>query len=279
MSLARPSHQPPTADGDRSGRVGIFDSGVGGLTVLRALRTRLPAESFLYLGDTARLPYGTKSAATVQRYALNAAAHLVEHGIKLLVVACNTATSFALQEVADASPVPVLGVVEPGVHVALDTEARRIGVIGTEGTIRSGAYQSALERLGTGVEVRGTACPLLVPLAEEGWGDHPVTDQVASHYLQPLLDWGVQTIILGCTHYPMLCPSLQRVVGPEVRLVDSASAVTEAVVRRHSDLVAEEGRPGAIELHLTDASDSFLRVARAILGEDTPRPEVVTLGR
>ena len=263
---------------DRSLPIAMFDSGVGGLTVLRALRSRLPAESFLYLGDTARLPYGTKSAATVQRYALNAAAHLVGNGIKLLLMACNTASSFALEEVTAACPVPVLGVVEPGVRTALDTGANRIGVIGTEGTIRSGAYQSALEHLGAGVEVRGAACPLLVPLAEEGWGDHPVTDEVARHYIQPLLDWGAQTIILGCTHYPMLRASLQRVVGPDVRLVDSASAVTDAVLRRHPELVATEGSPGTIELHLTDASDSFLRVAHAILGPETPDPEVVTLG-
>jgi len=164
--------------------VGIFDSGVGGLTVLRALRAHLPGESFLYLGDTARLPYGTKSAATVQRYALKAAAHLVGRGVKLLVVACNTASSYALAEVTAASPVPVLGVVEPGVRAALTGDARRIGVIGTEGTIRSGAYQAALGRLAPAVEVRCAACPLLVPLAEEGWCDHPVTDEVARHYLQ-----------------------------------------------------------------------------------------------
>jgi hypothetical protein len=165
--------------------IGIFDSGVGGLTVLRALCERMPDEHYIYLGDTARLPYGTKTADTVRRYALNAAAHLIGHQIKLLVVACNTASSFALEEVAADSPVPVVGVVRPGVRAALFTGAQRVGVIGTEGTIRSAAYQEALAGLGPAVEVRTAACPLFVPLAEEGWGDHSVTDQVARHYLAP----------------------------------------------------------------------------------------------
>jgi glutamate racemase len=178
---------------------------VGGLTVLQALRERLPAEDYLYLGDTARLPYGTKSPATVQRYAVNAARYLVDGGIKLLVVACNTASSYALAEVSAACPVPVVGVVDPGVRAALASGARRIGVIGTEGTVRSEAYQRALRRAAPEVKVEATACPLFVPLAEEGWGDHPVTDQVAEIYLRPLLDLGVDAIILGCTHYPLLC--------------------------------------------------------------------------
>ena len=180
--------------------IGVFDSGVGGLTVLGALRKRFPAENYVYLGDTARLPYGTKSAATVERYAVNAAGHLANHDIKLLVVACNTASSYALDALAAAAPVPVVGVVEPGVRAALATGARRIGVIGTEGTIRSNAYQDTLAGRAPTVEVDAAACPLLVPLAEEGWGDHPITDQVARHYLTPLLEWGAQTLILGCTH-------------------------------------------------------------------------------
>ncbi|MCU0302643.1 MAG: glutamate racemase [Thermoanaerobaculales bacterium] len=258
--------------------IGIFDSGVGGLTVLGALRERLPGEDLVYLGDTARLPYGTKSAATVQRYALNAAAHLAEHDVKLLVVACNTASSYALDALTAASPVPVIGVVEPGARAALATGARRIGVIGTEGTVRSGAYQTALARLAPSVEVEAVACPLLVPLAEEGWGDHPVTDEVARIYLEPLLARGVETVILGCTHYPLLRPSLERVVGPRVRLVDSASAVAETLARDHAGLLGTTGRrPGAIRLELTDASDRFLRITRAILGADPERLELVDI--
>jgi glutamate racemase len=225
--------------------IGVFDSGVGGLTVLQALRQRLPGEDYLYLGDTARLPYGSKSAATVQRYALNAAAHLVRHGIKLLVVACNTASSYALDEVAAASPVPVVGVVEPGVRAALATGIRRVGVIGTEGTIRSGAYQRALERADRGLAVDAVACPLFVPLAEEGWGDHPVTDQVADIYLRPLLDWGAEALILGCT-------------GDYSELLDTSS-----------------GAAGDLHLQFTDASDRFLRITRQILDRDPEHLEVV----
>ncbi len=257
--------------------IGIFDSGVGGLTVLGALRDRLPAEDFVYLGDTARLPYGTKSAATVQRYAINSATHLADHGIKLLVVACNTASSYALDELTARSRVPVIGVVEPGARSATATGADRIGVIGTEGTVRSNAYQTALAQLAPSVDVDAVACPLLVPLAEEGWGDHPVTDEVARHYLAPMLDWGVETVILGCTHYPLLRPSLQRVVGPGVRLVDSAKAVAETVAADHADLVTHEGPRGTVRLELTDASDRFLRITRAILGRDPEHLEVVDI--
>ncbi len=258
--------------------IGIFDSGVGGLTVLKALRERLPGEDFVYLGDTARLPYGTKTASTVRRYALNASAHLVAHNVKLLVVACNTASSFALDALAEASPVPVVGVVLPGARAALMTGAERVGVIGTEGTIRSAAYQEALAGLGAAVEVRAEPCPLFVPLAEEGWGDHPITDQVARHYLQPLLDWGAETIILGCTHYPLLRPSLQRVVGPDVQLVDSASAVAEAVIGDHSELIdTSTGAEGDVHLQLTDASDRFLRITHDILGADPQHLEVVDI--
>jgi len=257
--------------------IGIFDSGVGGLTVLGALRRRLPSECFVYLGDTARLPYGTKSAATVQRYAVKAAAHLLRREIKLLVVACNTASSFALDEVADAVSVPVVGVVQPGAKTAVDTGATRIGVIGTEGTIRSGAYQTAIERMAPGTSVDTVACPLFVPLAEEGWGDHPVTDEVARHYLAPLLNRGVETVILGCTHYPLLTPSLQRVVGSTVRLVDSASAVAETVARDHRSLLAEGDADGSVRLELTDASDRFLRITRSILGRDPEDLEVVDI--
>ena len=257
--------------------IGVFDSGVGGLTVLSALRERFPAEDFVYLGDTARLPYGTKSATTVQRYAVNAAAHLEGHGIKLLVVACNTASSYALDALASSVSIPVVGVVEPGVRAAIATGATRVGVIGTEGTIRSGAYQRALASRTAAVEVEAVACPLLVPLAEEGWGDHPITDQVASLYLAPLLEWRVETVILGCTHYPLLRPSLQRVVGPNIQLVDSAGAVAETLAASHPDLLTPVNRQGTIRIELTDASDRFLRITRAILGRDPEGLEVVDI--
>jgi glutamate racemase len=258
--------------------IGIFDSGVGGLTVLQVLRERLPGENILYLGDTARLPYGTKTAATVQRYAVNAARHLVDHGVKLLIVACNTASSYALDAVAEASPVPVVGVVRPGVRAALMTGARRIGVIGTEGTVHSESYQKALSGLGSAVEVMATPCPLFVPLAEEGWGDHPITDEIARHYLQSMLAWGAETIILGCTHYPLLMPSLARVVGPDIKLVDSAHAVADAVISDHFELIdTAHGASGRVHMQLTDASERFLRITRAILGRDPEQLEIVDI--
>lgn len=257
--------------------IGIFDSGVGGLTVLTALRARLPEQDYLYLGDTARLPYGSKSEKTIRRYALNAASHLFRHDIRLLVVACNTASAHALPALAEISPVPVVGVVQPGVRAALAGGARRIAVIGTEGTIRSGAYQNALHRLAPQVTVSAAPCPLFVPLAEEGWGDHPITDQVSELYLRPLLDTGVEAVILGCTHYPLLKPSLARVAGPGVTLIDSASAVSDAVVERYRG--TPTGRPGSgrVVLHLTDASDRFRRITRTILNKEPEHLEVVDL--
>jgi glutamate racemase len=258
--------------------IGIFDSGVGGLTVLQALRQRLSGEHYLYLGDTARLPYGTKSPATVRRYALNAAAHLARHNIKMLVVACNTASSYALNALVEASAVPVVGVVEPGVRAALAIGGRRIGIIGTEGTIRSGAYQGALTAVAPTIGVHATPCPLFVPLAEEGWGDHPVTDQVAELYLRPILDWGAETIILGCTHYPLLLPSLNRVAGSKVSFVDSASAVATTVMSDHSELIdTSSGAVGDVHIELTDASDRFLRITREILGAEPEHLEVVDI--
>lgn len=261
----------------RDGAIGIFDSGVGGLTVLRALRERLPAEDFLYLGDTARLPYGTKSDATVRRYALNATAHLVRHGIKLLVIACNTASAEALDAVTAASPVPVVGVVEPGARAAAASRATRVAVIGTEGTVRSGAYQRELARIAPDLAVVAAACPLFVPLAEEGWGDHPVTDRVAEIYLRPLLSRGVDALILGCTHYPLLRPSLERVAGGGVRLVDSAQSVTDTVLADHGELLRTQSGSvsGSLRLQLTDASERFFRIARAILDVEPEAIEVV----
>jgi glutamate racemase len=179
----------------------------------------------------------------------------------------------------DASPVPVVGVVEPGVRAALATGAQRVGVIGTEATILSGSYQQTLQRLAPEIQVKACPCPLLVPLAEEGWGNHTVTEEVAKHYLAALLDWGISTLILGCTHYPLLKPALSRVVGADVQLVDSASSVTEAIVSRHSRLLAPAAgiHNGSVEIQLTDASDSFLRVARAILCKEPKTLEVVNL--
>jgi len=245
--------------------IGVFDSGVGGLTVVSALRRRLPCEEVLYLGDTARLPYGTKSESTVTRYTQRNIEVLLGRGVKAVVVACNTASALALPHLSFA--VPVWGVVEPGAARAARLSAGRVGVIATESTVLSDAYGRALRRLRPGLAVASQPCPLLVPLVEEGWLDDPVTEQVAARYLAPLLAQRIDTLVLGCTHYPLLVPLLRRLTGPGVELVDSAEAVAVEV---ESGLAARgllaSGEP-AREHHflVTDAAARFRRLAERIL--------------
>jgi glutamate racemase len=257
--------------------IGIFDSGIGGLTVLAAVRALLPDERLLYLGDTARLPYGTKSAETVVRYARRAAAYLAEHDVKLLVVACNTASAAALEALTESTPVPVIGVVWPGARAAVAGTAGTVGVIGTESTIASGAYVRALHALAPGLTVHARACPLFVPLAEEGWFDHEVTRTVARIYLEPLAHAGVDTLILGCTHYPLLRAAIAAAVGEKVRLVDSAAATAAEVeeVLQRSGLAGAGG--GGLHLLVTDAAARFARLAGLILGEAAVALELVDL--
>ncbi len=264
-----------TAVDDRP--LGVFDSGIGGLTVLAAIHRRLPTESTLYLGDTARVPYGTKSARVVTRYALNTAGFLVQRGIKLLVVACNTASAVALPALEEALDVPVIGVIAPGARRALQAGGRTIGVIGTEGTVASGAYERALKHLDPGVRVHGRPCPLFVPLAEEGWGDHPVARQVAAEYLS---DWANQknldALILGCTHYPLLVPAIEAAVGDRVRLVDSATAVADAVAQVLGDRGAGKASP-THACYVTDVPDRFRVVGERFLGRPLDSVEQVDL--
>jgi glutamate racemase len=219
--------------------IGIFDSGVGGLTVVHALLERLPREELIYLGDTARVPYGSKSAETVARYTKMSARFLLSQGVKMIVVACNTASAYALDELRASVEVPVLGAVEPGARAAVAaTRSGRVGVIGTLGTVRSGAYPRALEAearaRGRSVSVTARACPLLVPLAEEGWLDDEIAEAVARRYLSGLRDEApeLDVLVLGCTHYPLLRPMLQRVARElfrhDVVLVDSAEAMAQA---------------------------------------------------
>ena len=244
--------------------IGVFDSGVGGLTVAAALGRRLPAESILYLGDTARLPYGTKSEQTVARYTQTNVDFLVGRGVKAVVVACNTASALALRHLDTA--LPVWGVIAPGARRAAAVSAGRVGVIATESTIRSDAYAAALRRLRPELDVRSQACPLLVPLVEEGWLDDPVTTEIVRRYLEPVLEAGIDTLVLGCTHYPLLVPLIEKVVGPDVRLVDSAEAVALEVGSELERLGLEaRGRQGEDHVCVTDAAERFTRLAKEIL--------------
>ncbi len=248
-----------------SSPIGVFDSGVGGLTVLKELRAALPNESFVYLGDTARLPYGPKPAEMVRGFATEISTTLLQRGVKAVVVACNTASAAALPELADALPVPTWGVVEPGVAVALDTApGGRIGVLGTVGTVKSRVYQSKLER--AGATTWAQACPLFVPIVEEGVSDTAIARLVADHYLKdrPALD----AIILGCTHYPALKSVLADILGPQVMLVDSAVSVA-AVVRRdlsRLELLAAAGGPKTVHYIVTGDIPTFMHVGEMLGG-------------
>ncbi len=260
--------------------IGVFDSGVGGLTVLKALMERLPHESTLYLGDTARVPYGTKSGEVVTRYSLKNAGFLLERGIKLLVVACNTASAVALPALSAALPVPVLGVIAPGAREALRrTRGGGVGIIGTPGTIRSGAYQRELLAAEPEVRVKARACPLFVPLAEEGWTAGEVPRLVAREYLGDFAQQGVDTLVLGCTHYPLLKAIIAEVVGPQVVLVDSAEATAEvvAMLLEERRMLASEGPPPAHGYFVTDVPERFMEVGARFLGRPIPTAEQVDL--
>lgn len=254
---------------DASCPIGIFDSGVGGLTVARAVMDRLPRESIVYFGDTARVPYGVKSPDTVARYAAQITRFLLAKDVKLLIVACNTIAAVALPAITALSPVPVIEVIDAGARSALAaTRTRRIGIIATPSTIASRAYEKALAALGgPGVHTASRACPLFVPLVEEGWLDHPATQLVAEEYLAPLLAEDLDTLILGCTHYPLLAPLLSRVAGPGVRLQDSATAVAEraAATLAAFGLGQTAGTPRHA-FHVTDMPLKFREIGERFLG-------------
>lgn len=261
--------------------IGIFDSGLGGLTVAHALFDRLPHDSTIYFGDTARVPYGPKSPETVRRYSLEILAWLLAQGVKAVVVACNTSTAHALEALQAAAPVPVLGVIEPGARAAVAAAGNRpVGVIGTAGTIASGAYQRAIRRLDPAREVEAVACPLFVPLVEEGWFDRPATRLIAEEYLAPLRQRGVGALVLGCTHYPLLAPLLQEVMGPGVVLVDGARETARALdeLLRARGLEAPADRPGTHRFAVSDDPARFEQVGARFLGSRLGTAEVVSLG-
>ena len=244
--------------------IGVFDSGVGGLTVVAALMHYLPWESILYLGDTARLPYGTKSAATIARYTQRNIAFLEERQVKGVVVACNTASALGLDGVD--LDLPLWGVVEPGAAAAVRATRGRVGVIATESTVSSDAYGQAIRRLRSDVGVVSQACPLFVPLVEEGWSDDPVTEQIARRYLEPLLAADIDTLVLGCTHYPRLVRMLARVAGEGVALVDSAESIAHQVALElaAANVLASEEAPSH-HFCVTDSSERFKRIAEDLL--------------
>ena len=280
---------------DRNLPIGIFDSGVGGLTVYRALHERLPTERYVYLGDTARVPYGTKSLSTVERYAVEDARFLVSRGVKLLVVACNTASALALPAVRRSVPVPVVGMIGPGARAAVRAagDSGRVGVIATESTVKSGAYSRAITALAPDAEVHERACPLFVALAEEGWAETEVARMVAEEYLGGMRARGVSALVLGCTHYPILRRVIQEAAGEGVRLIDSGEAAAEAVeevIEREGlrrtvtqelrDLREAGARARALcddldHFYVTDAAERFAHVAERFLGAAPRRLEAV----
>lgn len=266
--------------------IGVFDSGIGGLTVLKEITRRLPSEDTIYLGDTARVPYGSKSRETVVGYSLEVARFLSGRGIKLLVVACNTASAYAVDRLAETLDIPVIGVIEPGAKAAVGaTRTGRIGVIGTEGTIRSSAYTSAIKALSPDSTVMTRACPLFVPLAEEGLLDDEITELVAERYLSGLRDGeggekGVDTLVLGCTHYPLLKSVVSRVMGPGVTLIDSAEATAvevERVLGEKGLLRGSRGGEPAHVFHVTDSPERFVKVGAIFFGPGLTRAELAGL--
>ena len=255
--------------------IGVFDSGVGGLTVFREIARALPHEPLIYLGDSARVPYGTKSPATIVRYSLEAAAHLLGRDIKMLVVACNTATAAALPALQETLRIPVIGVVEPGARAAVQKTKGRVGVIATEGTVKSKAYTRAIQAIAPQVEVIESAAPLFVPLAEEGWANTHVAREVAEIYLEPLVDAGIDTLVLGCTHYPILRGTIEQVVGETVQIVDSAETTALTVARFLGE--THDGEP-VYQFLVTDAEERFRRIAGEFLEQEIEHLELVSLG-
>ena len=259
--------------------IGVFDSGIGGLTVAHEVIRQLPNERIVYFGDTARVPYGPKSPETVRRYSSEIAGFLERQDVKAIVIACNTATAHALPMLRDSLSMPVIGVVEPGARAAVRRSAGgHIGVIGTEGTIRSGAYERAIRALKPDARITTRACPLFVPLVEEGWVNHPAACLVAQEYLAPLIAQEIDALVLGCTHYPLLKTLLASVLGPNVALIDSAAETAAEIgsVLRANDL---EAPPGSVPDHRFIASDDpqqFLRLGQRFLGDAIETVDVHT---
>jgi len=259
--------------------IGIFDSGIGGLTVLKEIVSVLPDENIIYLGDTARVPYGIRSPETVTRYSFENTQFLLSQEIKMLVVACNTASAISLDAVKKEFPLPVIGVLEPGARAAVaSTKKRKVGVIGTEATIGSGAYEKSIKRLAPDVDVCSRACPLFVPLVEEGWTDNDVAALVAEKYLAPLRGEGIDTLVLGCTHYPLLKSVIRKVIGDDIVLIDSATETAKEVSDVLSRLKWKGGGKGFRKYYVTDTPTRFEKIGKLFLGESLLLAEQVKVG-
>ena len=264
-----------------SAPIGVFDSGIGGLTVVREIIGQLPNESIIYFGDTARVPYGPKSPDTVLRYSREITSYLIGQGVKALVVACNTATAHALPALREEFAIPIIGVIEPGARAAVgSTKTNRIGVIGTAGTIKSRAYEKEIKKLLPNANVTAQACALFASLVEEGWLDSEVTRAVARNYLAPIVSAEVDTLVLGCTHYPLMKTVIGNVVGREVRLIDSAyeTARETGQVLRANGLEMATPDTARYRFIASDAPDTFLALGQTFLGSSIDRVETLTLG-
>lgn len=257
------------------GPIGVFDSGVGGLTVLKAIRELMPYEDLVYFGDTARVPYGNKSQETVRRYAFENGQFLLEKGVKAIVIACNTATAHAEQFLSEQFSVPVIGVIEPAVRECLDRCGKgRIAVLATRGTLKSGAYQKLILAQAPEATIFPVHCPLFVPLVEEGMFDHPITRMTVEHYLSPLKDHAVDTVILGCTHYPLLRSLIEETLGPSVKVIDSASSCSRKVHRvlQQLDLLKDGLEPGENSYFASDDPSGFSELVNHYLNLQTQEP-------
>lgn len=284
MQANQPNHAGPNFNSNLP--IGLFDSGIGGLTVLRAMREAMPLENYLYLGDNARLPYGTKGPSTISRYALQAAGLLVRRQVKLIVIACNTASAVALDALAEAYPdIPIFGVIEPGAQAACaNTKSGHIAVIGTESTIRGGAYPQAIRKIMPDAQIKTKACPLFVPMAEEGMVSGEIPEMVARHYLddffkQPDISNRPDCLVLGCTHYPILKETIAKVAGPEVKLVDSAYTTAQAVQKlfREGSCAENTGNGpacGQVRYLTTDDVKPFVRLGKLFMGTDLSESDV-----
>ena len=275
-------HNKEMTSASPEGAIGVFDSGIGGLTVVREIMNLLPDEDIIYLGDTARVPYGIRSKETVRRYAVENTSFLLKQEIKMIVVACNTVSAVGIDAVKEVAPVSVVGVLEPGARAAVKaTVNKRVGVIGTEATISSSAYQRAIKAIDSTVDVRTKACPLFVPLVEEGWLDGKVVEAIAGRYLEELRESGIDTLVLGCTHYPLLKGTISKVMGDGVRLIDSA-VETAKVVKEQLEMEGKLKKNGNLNSRriyfVTDSPDRFKRIGTWFLGQEIEEIEKVEIG-